>query len=209
MRVQAAPQIRQIGPVQTVDRLEGLNAIHDDEIDGVIWNRQIPTSVSSLLGAIATDKAVDGRFCVPVGEVGRRIDNLFDEWEVRIGSAQRWFADDIQKLAGQFAQILSVSDILLRVERVCDDACRKFHRDTVRARLICTYSGPGTEYGIAKDGGEPHPIHTVPTGSPILLKGKLWTCSPQQSIRHRSPQIAGTGMSRLVVVINEAPPVDR
>ena len=36
--------------------------------------------------------------------------------------------------------------------------------DPALARLICTYRGPGTQYGIAVNGAQPESIATVPTG---------------------------------------------
>ena len=129
---------------------------------------------------------------------------LFEDWGTPTGQAVNWLADDIQKLALQFSRTLFTSDILLRVEWVRDDACRKFHRDTVNARLICTYCGPGTEYGVGDSCCAPVEIDKVPTGSPILLKGKLWPNQPQTKLLHRSPPIEGTGQTRLVVVMNEA-----
>lgn len=206
MRAQAAPPAQRFDPVRIVCRLEDLEALLADEVDGVIWTRQLPLSVGLSLGALAHRRLADGRFCAAVGDVGGCIDTLFHEWGVQIGPAQRWFADDVETLAREFAQILSASHVLVRVEWVHDDACRKFHRDAVRARLICTYSGPGTEYGVAKGGADPHHIDAVPTGSPILLKGKLWSGPAECSIQHRSPPVEGTSMSRLVVVINEATP---
>lgn len=205
MKALKASQIAPTAPVLSVHRLKDLDAIFDEEVDAVIWSRQTPPSILSALKALPAHKVESGRFCVPVSEVGGCVADLFDAWGWRDDQAKNWLADDVEALAGQMAQILSVSHLLLRVELVRDDACRKFHRDTVRARLICTYSGPGTEFGVADADGQPRHVDTVPTGCPILLKGKLWPGAAQPSIMHRSPPIAGAGVSRLVVVLNEAP----
>lgn len=205
MKARNARQSAPNAPVLSVHRLKDLDAIFDQEVDAVIWSRQTPPSVLSALKAAPAHEVESGRFCVPVSEVGGCVAGLFDAWGWRADQARNWLADDVEALAAQMAQILSVSHLLLRVELVRDDACRKFHRDTVRARLICTYSGPGTEFGVADAGGQPRHVDTVPTGSPILLKGKLWPGAARPSIMHRSPPIAGAGASRLVVVLNEAP----
>ena len=228
LTAQTAHQIERTSPVRTVHRLEDLDAIFDDEADAVIWSRQAPPTVLSALKALPAYEVENGRFCVPVSGVGDCIINLFDAWGWCASPVRNWVAGDVEALAGQMATILSISHVLLRVEVVRDDACRKFHRDTVRARLICTYSGPGTELGIiAEDGGYPRPIGAVAAGSPILLKGKRWqgakvlservagakprttlvaTRSAQKSVVHRSPPIEETGVSRLVVVLDEASP---
>ena len=204
LKAQTACQAEQTNPVRTVHRLEDFDAIFDDGVDAVVWSRQAPASVLSALKALPDHEVENGRFCVPVSGVGDCVADLFSVWGWRAGPAHSWIAHDIEALAAQMAQTLSISHVLLRVELVRDDACCKFHRDTVRARLICTYSGPGTELGIADNGEQPRHIDTVATGSPVLLKGKRWPGSTQGSIKHRSPPIEETGLSRLVVVLDEA-----
>lgn len=190
-------------PVRTVHRLEDLDDIFRDDVDGVIWGRRAPSSVMSSLSALPAGDLAAGRFIVPVSEVGNTIVEHLQEWGSAVGPAQQWLAEDVEALAGKVAQILPTSLLRLRVELVRNDACRKFHRDTVKARLICTYSGPGTEIAVVQDDGEPAHIGDVPTGCPILLKGKLWPGYPQRSVLHRSPPIEGTGVSRLVVVLDQ------
>ena len=206
MKTQTAKASEPAAPIQRVLRLEDLTTIFDDRFDGVVWERRVPPSVLSALEALPTGEVEDARVHVPVGEAGDRIIELFSAWNYGVGPVQRWVADDVQAMAGQMAGILSVSRLRLRVHLVRDDACRKFHRDTVRARLICTYVGPGTEYGVAREGEDPCNIYKAPTGNPILLKGKLWPGFHEPSVLHRSPPIEGTGVSRLVIVIDEAPP---
>ena len=204
MKAQTDHHIESKDPIRRVMQVEELNEIRDEDVQAVIWNRQTPRSYSSPLGALPAHDVENGRFYVPIGEIGSCIEDLFKEWRWDIGEAQQWLVSDVKTLASQMASILSNSFFRLRVELVRDDACRRFHRDTVRARLICTYSGPGTEFGVARDGERPHHIDTVLTGSPILLKGKLWSCSPRQTVLHRSPPIEKAGVSRLVVVLDEA-----
>ena len=115
-----------------------------------------------------------------------------------------WMEKDITELATQFAEVLSLTHINLRMEIVRDDACRKFHRDAVRARLICTYAGPGTEYAFRCDDDEAARFGSVPTGCPIVLKGKSWPGVSPSLVTHRSPPIEGLSSLRLVVVIDEA-----
>jgi hypothetical protein len=90
-------------------------------------------------------------------------------------------------------------------DAVTTNACRRFHIDAVTARLVCTYRGTGTQYGIGADGAEPRRVFTVPTGAPILLRGTLWPERPHSGLLHCSPPIEGTGETRLVLVLD---PVD-
>ena len=89
--------------------------------------------------------------------------------------------------------------VRLRLEPVFDDACSKLHIDNVVARMICTYSGPATELGL--EAVAPESAERIPTGAPVLLKGKRWPDEKQPSLRHRSPPISGTDQARLVVVL--------
>ena len=54
-------------------------------------------------------------------------------------------------------------------------------------------------------GSEPEEIHNVPIGSPIIIRGTLWPVGVTPDLLHRSPQIEGTGESRLVLILD---PID-
>ena len=97
---------------------------------------------------------------------------------------------------------MNVDYIRLRMEVVSTNSCRKFHIDAVKSRLICTYRGLGTQYGMSMDGIDPKYFKTTPTSSPILLKGTLWIEENPKMILHRSPPIEGTGETRFVFVID-------
>ncbi len=206
MNASTAEETEHWDPVRRISRPEELGAIVDDDVHAVIWDRRPPYSVLSVLEATPVGRMVGAHFDAPVGDVGARVAKLARKWGLRGTAEQHWLANDIENLAHRFAQILAIPRVFLRIEWVRDDACRKFHCDVVKARLICTYRGPGTELGPAREGGSPARIDTAPTGSAILLKGKLWPGMRNVSVLHRSPPIEATGASRLVVVINETPP---
>jgi hypothetical protein len=111
--------------------------------------------------------------------------------------------DDIAALAELFAALMQAPFLRLRLDRVTTNACRKFHIDAVKARLICTYRGTGTQYGVSPDGAEPRRVFTVPTGAPLLLRGTLWPERPASRLLHRSPPIEATGETRLVLVLDQ------
>jgi hypothetical protein len=113
--------------------------------------------------------------------------------------------DDIAALADIFARLMRARWLRLRLDAVTTNACRRFHIDAVTARLVCTYRGTGTQYGISTDGAEPRRVFQVATGAPILLRGTLWPERPRSGLLHRSPPIEGTGETRLVLVLD---PVD-
>jgi hypothetical protein len=79
------------------------------------------------------------------------------------------------------------------------DACSKFHADFVTLRTITTYRGPGTQWQRADDPGD-QTINEMRSGAVGLFKGRL--LQPEPSVLHRSPPIADSGESRLVLVID-------
>lgn len=110
--------------------------------------------------------------------------------------------DDAAALAGIFASVMEASYLKLRFDRITNDACTKFHTDAVTARLICTYRGPGTQYGFLNGEAEPRQILSTTTGSAMVLRGTRWPERPQSGLRHRSPPIEGTKTTRLVLVLD-------
>jgi len=112
---------------------------------------------------------------------------------------------DAALLAGLFCRALDLARFELRLEVVRTDSCRKFHADYVRARLITTYVGEGTDWLEADDaarvaaGGAARRINRLGTFDVGLFKGKLATDRPAI---HRSPPIADTGSVRLLMVLN-------
>ena len=204
MRGNTDPYTEPALPVQIVQSPSQFAALSDNQTDAIIWNRRLPESVTSALQELPSHDVSNGRFSITADEVRTCALDLFHQWRIDIGQAAHWLAADIEILAKQMVKLLSTRHLLLRVELIRDDACRKFHCDMVKARVICTYSGPGTEYCIPGADGATSQTVNAPTGCPILLKGKLWPGGSQQTVLHRSPSIENTSISRLVVVLNEA-----
>ena len=111
-------------------------------------------------------------------------------------------------MAGMFAGIVDAPYLRMRMDVVTTNACRKFHVDAITARLVLTYRGTGTQYGVSQGGHDPQRVFTVPTGAPILLRGSLWPETPRSGVVHRSPPIEGTGETRLVLVLDPVHDLD-
>ena len=113
----------------------------------------------------------------------------------------RALADRVQSLATGFAVAMGVRWLRLRLDVIDTDGCRRFHRDVVRARLLCTLRGSGTEFGIASDGEDPARIERLATGDVGVFRGTLWPGGVLPLV-HRSPPIAGRGETRLLLVLD-------
>lgn len=188
-------------PVKTVSSLQHMDTIYAPNVDAVIWTRKLPETVEQWLGTIPHEQLPEGRFVLKPADVSSCMEMLFCTAGIEPCLAQTWLSNDMSELAHLVSEAMDAPQVRLRLEAVSDNACSKFHIDTVVSRLICTYRGPGTQVGVTKEGEDPIDIQTVATGMPILLKGKLWPKASDLTLRHRSPPIADTGLSRLVLVL--------
>ena len=124
--------------------------------------------------------------------------------------AQRWTVADVAIKARGFAELTGASRLALKLEVISDNACRKLHYDYVAHRIVCTYRGPGTQWlrreheaelGDERDTVPDTWLEVVPRFASALFTGRL--APGARPVLHRSPPIAGTGMARLVLTINE------
>lgn len=108
-------------------------------------------------------------------------------------------AADIADLARRFAGLTGVETVRIRLERIENDACRRFHADYTDIRLVTTYAGPGTE--VRESTAADAPVRRMRAGEIGLFKGRLYPGEPPVLL-HRSPPLAGSGRARLVLVID-------
>ncbi len=193
-------------PIAITDRLSHLPAAIATTVDAAIWSRSLPPTVENWLDQIAARNLPDGRYIVKPSDVASSIKALFALQGLVSTPALTWLSKDAEQLSHCACEIAGTEWVRLRLEKVDDNACSKLHVDNVVARMICTYRGPGTQLGF--DASTPDEIQTVPTGIPVLLKGKRWSTEVAPDLRHRSPAIKGTGITRLVLVLEGVSPED-
>ncbi|WP_084863975.1 DUF1826 domain-containing protein [Salibaculum halophilum] len=191
--------------VGVADTPEGLSALHRPGCAAAIWRRQPLPGFQSWIDGLDADVLPRARVILRPEAVRDTASEVCEACGTPVGAERDRLVDDIAALADIFAGLMRARWLRLRLDVVTTNACRKFHIDAVTARLVCTYRGTGTQYGIGADGAEPRRIFTVPTGAPILLRGTLWPDRPRAGLLHRSPPIEGTGETRLVLVLD---PVD-
>ncbi|MEO1046090.1 MAG: DUF1826 domain-containing protein [Pseudomonadota bacterium] len=169
-----------------------------------IWQRPLSFDPSPLING-----QVDNlRLLVPADNPAPALIAALRSGGFSPGEALNALVQDVSRLCELFRPIANTANIDIRVEIVTGDACRKFHGDYVSARLITTYTGPGTQWLDADDaervanGLEPLDIHQMRAGDVGIFKGRLSTDRPAI---HRSPPIEGTGQARLVTVLNPEP----
>lgn len=191
--------------VSVVDSPDGLAGFVHPGTAAAVLRRQMPPEVQSWLEQIDPGVLPSGRVILRPCDVAKAVQQLFDIAGLPAGPERDWLAGDIVDQADMFADLMSAQYLRLRLSVITTNACRRFHVDAITGRLVCTYRGAGTQYGISSDGDDPKDVVTVPTGAPILLRGTLWPAEPPSGLLHRSPPIEGTGETRLVLVLD---PVD-
>lgn len=119
-----------------------------------------------------------------------------------------WLVNDAMRLARLYREATRAGELRVRLETIEDDACRLFHVDFVRFRLVTTYRGPGTQWIAPSPQADPlaeEPIRRLERGWVALMRGEKAASAELPALPHRSPPIAGTGVDRLFLAIDEAP----
>lgn len=166
-----------------------------------IWRRASIVGLPTLLVGSVSDL----RFATKLSDLPRRLPSELDANHFPDGPVRDDLVADICQLGVRFCDVLALEALDVRLEVVTTDSCRKWHADYVKARLITTYIGTGTQWLEADDAErvkrnlEPVRIREMAPGDVGLFKGKLATETP---VIHRSPPIAGSGETRLLLVLN-------
>ncbi|MEM1076151.1 MAG: DUF1826 domain-containing protein [Pseudomonadota bacterium] len=181
---------------------EGLSAIQNPGCAAAVWHRKPLESFQAWIDAQRSEDLPRARIILQPNMVQSALAEIFEASGLTACPERDMLLDDISVLAELFANMMSARYLRVRLDVVTTNACRKFHIDAVTARLVCTYRGTGTQYGISSDGAEPERVFTVATGSPIVLRGTKWPQLPESDLLHRSPPIEGTGETRLVLVLD-------
>jgi hypothetical protein len=193
-----------------------LEAVLEPGIASCLWRRPLPGAAAAELRGLAS---------APL-DVAMELDAQADAWPLPdvlgAGAARARIEADVARLVPVFARLSGRRHLKLRLSRVEDNACRKFHVDFVGLRLLVTYAGPGTElvdhahvhrehigrHELTMDEANalivPDPTHIVRAepGDVALLKGEAWRGNGGRGAVHRSPPIEGTRTSRLVLKLD-------
>ena len=188
--------------VDVTDTPEGLSALHRPGCAATIWRRHPLPWFQSWIDALPPEQLPKTRMILRSKDIRDAAFQICEAAGIPGCGERERMIDDTAALADIFTGLMRAPYLRLRFDVVTTNACRKFHLDAVTARLVCTYRGTGTQYGISTDGAAPRRVFTVPTGAPILLRGTLWPERPKSGLLHRSPPIEGTGETRLVLVLD-------
>lgn len=89
----------------------------------------------------------------------------------------------------------SQKKLTLRFEVISGNSCKKFHIDSVAARLIYTCAGPGTQLKLPDNKN----FITLPSGSALIAKGSKFLNFKTVTL-HRSPPIENLDIKRFLFI---------
>lgn len=189
--------------------------INDTDCDLAVWIRRAPAAAKRFVRFCPPAMLPNVTFTVGPDDDARPYVRAGTAWvDKHVGA----FADDVAMLADAFRVATGAKNLRIRVERVMNDACRLFHVDRVKVRLVCTYRGAGTEWlternlvraGLKKGSNDAVLRHAsqvrhMRPWAVALLKGELATGVADAGVVHRSPPVPSAFRARLVVVIDDA-----
>ena len=192
-----------------VDDLASLDAIVEPALNLCIWRREPQPDYAAWLDALCASTHLD---------LEHRLDAARPDASAltRDLPAARWrevLQRDIEALALAFSQWTGGGAALVHLGTVHTDKCRRYHADFNRLRLLCTYSGLGTEWvmehgidrqgavAVVRDPGAVRALHRFDVG---VLKGNAWPGDEGRGCIHRSPPIEGSHGRRLLLKIDVA-----
>ena len=195
--------------IQTCDAADGLAAINRPDMELVIWRRALALCLQSWLRQMDASCLPHLRVLVSPGDLRRALQPHLDDCGVPEGDMRDLLIRDVDDLVSAFARITQSDLVDVRLERVGHDACWKFHRDCVEARLLTTYRGPATEWvqpmhaeqALREQKSFKGPLERLRVHDVAVFKGSC--AGPGSGIVHRSPPIAGTGQTRLLLCLNK------
>ncbi len=185
-----------------------LERIRDKAVELAIWERELPKGFADWLDALPAEHVPDARTVADHVSVEATIAAMLDDARMPSGAMRDRLLDDIAGLARRFMAIMDCATVDIRLEAVDHDACWKFHRDCVEARLLATYRGPGTQWvppalsDAALEGQKDYrgPVPSLSRFAAGMFKGSC--AAPARGIVHRSPPIDGAGVTRLLLCLN-------
>ena len=187
----------------------GLASIKDPDTELVIWQRSLDPILQDWINKMDSASLPDLRILAKPDEFRPALESLLDACDFRTGDMRDRLVADVNDLVIAFANIIRGDYVDVRLESVSHDACWKFHRDYVETRLVTTYRGPATEWvrhahaeqAMHEQREFDGPLEHFGKGDVAIFKGSC--ASANRGIVHRSPPIAGTGLTRLLLCLNQ------
>jgi hypothetical protein len=191
-----------------IDRGNELKGIQRDDVNALIWRRRQDTPIRGQAEALARNAAgmVLDTCCRP----DQVRESLLDAIRLRPLQIDR-IVDDLEQLTHNFAVVARSVSVRVQLEVVAEQPCPLFHVDSNVLRMICSYTGPGTQYADdryrrrerLRCGDNPGVLGgqvpvTLEPGDIILMRGERCPGTYGRGAVHRSPPMTD-GQRRLLL----------
>ena len=194
--------------IRITNSLKELSSINDPGIELVISQRALPTSLLNWVNNIENSRIPNFRILVKPGDLKTALDEKLEETGLLPNGASDLFIDDISNLVAIFSQITMNELVDVRLDRIDDDACWKFHKDSVETRLLTTYRGPSTQWvkpqfsdrALREQKKYDGPLESLQLNDVAIFRGNRANFA--EGVVHRSPPMAQTGGVRLLLCLN-------
>jgi hypothetical protein len=201
--------VRRAAPIVEGRRAAVLDRIWGEDVALAVWTRRMPDELAAWLDALPAGRLPDGRFVAAPVQVPAHLAALCDLVGLADSRERALLIGDIAGLAARFSRLSGSLRVDVRLEAVDHDACWRFHRDHVGLRLNATYRGPGTQWppldraaaALRAQRRYRGPLNELPRFAVGLFKGVRQ--AGEGAVLHRSPPVAGSGLTRLFLCINE------
>lgn len=194
------------------------SAIDTPGVNLVLWHRQLPYGCAVISRRLIREK-LRLKADLQLADVERYLLRMLS-LQGECGHGGIAFIHDIVMLAHIFGRVAGSHQLQLQLETVDADACRLFHVDRVRLRLVTSYAGAGLQWlrdeqvrrsalgrgsnrGIIRH-GEPE---TLNAGDVALFKGACYPGSGSQALVHRSPPPAQPRLRLKLDISNQGKPL--
>ena len=159
-----------------VSAIAQLADIFDPMVQVCSWQRAIDTNIATYVTDAAGHRNQQSREVLNTGDRAQLVD-------LPPGEGAELLRDDVALLTEILCELVDCPSVGLRFASVENAMCPRWHVDRVPIRMLCTYSGPGTEWledqGVDKAHlSDPEIVdgacQRAASGEVVLLKGALW-----------------------------------
>lgn len=194
-----------------VSRPADLAEIYREGVNLCVWRRAASPILSEWLGTLSTRPPLNlvQRMAAEHVDLREALEELPDSPE-----REAW-VEDLHFVVRLYADLFEARGVGVRLTTLDREMCPRFHVDRVGVRLLCTYTGPATEWlenadvergALGAGGGEVlRPdcrIQRLGRFEVALLKGEAWPGNTGNGLVHRSPAVRA-GQPRIMLSIDE------
>mgnify|MGYP000017639531 FL=1 len=193
-----------------------LTDIYEEDVNIAVWHNQLANDVSNNIDTLMAEKShLNMKISVTPNSV---VEDLYDHSPQLLN--QKPLCQYIELLVEMFCTLFELKQVGLRLAKLDNAMCPKFHVDKVPCRLVTTFSGVTTQWlphecvdrtklgaGSQNLSGEtsgimqhPNNIQHLVVGDVALLKGESWYNNESYGLVHRSPVVVNNEQRLLLTL---------